>query len=73
MTWYNYRRAQHKKARLKREHVKGINMKKLERLDSDNISETFKMQAIERQVKEILPHWHDFYELELCLEGTGTP
>ena len=47
-------------------------MEKLERLHSDNISKTFKMQATERKVTKITPHWHDFYELELCLAGTGT-
>lgn len=47
-------------------------MQKLQRLPFDDATHTYKMQVIQRQMKVIHPHWHDFYELELCLEGTGS-
>lgn len=37
-----------------------------------NLSEEEKIKVFERSTKSVSTHWHDFYELELILEGTGT-
>lgn len=37
-----------------------------------NLSENQKIKVYERSTKSVPPHWHDFYELELILEGTGS-
>ena len=37
-----------------------------------NLSEEQKIKVYERSTPSVSTHWHDFYELELILEGTGT-
>jgi AraC-like DNA-binding protein len=36
-----------------------------------NLSEEQKIKVYERSTPSVSTHWHDFYELELILEGTG--
>lgn len=38
----------------------------------DNLIEQYKLKVTERNTKSTTPHWHDFYELEIILNGVGT-
>lgn len=47
-------------------------MKTLEHLSQDGIlPKKFDMDIRRRVLWTIQPHWHDFYEIEICLEGYG--
>jgi len=38
---------------------------------TNDLSDDFKINVARRESRQVKPHWHDFYELELCIEGTG--
>ena len=39
---------------------------------TNDLSEEFSVNVCKRMVSKANTHWHDFYEIELCLNGTGT-
>lgn len=48
-------------------------MEKLTRLQlEDNLLEKYRMKVSQRTVTNVARHWHEFYEIELYLHGTGT-
>lgn len=48
-------------------------MKKLQRLQlEENLLENYQMKVSQRTVTGVERHWHEFYEMELYLQGSGT-